>query len=137
MAVNESDRSFDHPLYETLERFPGLDLATTAVDKVLTWGANNSQWIFPMATSCCGIEFMAALPQHRLEASSTLRELYGVDLAISAMAHLLRGGRHKVVMDNLGCVFIMGGYVPSFATGGRAWEALHRRRRRVGLWRGS
>jgi NADH-quinone oxidoreductase subunit B len=60
MAVNESDRSFDHPLYETLERFPGLDLATTAVDKVLTWGANNSQWIFPMATSCCGIEFMAA-----------------------------------------------------------------------------
>ena len=29
--------------------------------------------------------------------------------------------RHKVVMDNLGCVFIMGGVVPSFATGGREW----------------
>jgi hypothetical protein len=68
-----------------------------------------------------GIEFMAALPHHLLSASSTLRELYGVDLAISALAHLLRGGRHKVVMDNLGCVFIMGGVVPSFATGGRAW----------------
>ena len=68
-----------------------------------------------------GIEFMAALPQHLLAASSTLRELYGVDLAISAMAHLLRGGRHRVVMDNLGCVFIMGGVVPPFATGGRAW----------------
>ncbi len=60
MAVNESERSFQHPLYEVLERFPGLDLATTQVDKLLTWGANNSQWIFPMATSCCGIEFMAA-----------------------------------------------------------------------------
>ena len=68
-----------------------------------------------------GIEFMAALPQHLLSASSTLRELYGVDLAISAMAHLLRGGCHKVVMDNLGCVFIMGGVVPTFTTGGRAW----------------
>ena len=68
-----------------------------------------------------GIEFMAALPQHLLDASSTLRELYGIDLAMSALAHLLRGGRHKVVMDNLGCVFIMGGVVPPFATGGRSW----------------
>ena len=68
-----------------------------------------------------GIAFMAALPQHLLAASSTLRELYGVDLAITALAHLLRGGRHKVVMDNLGCVFIMGGVVPPFATGGRVW----------------
>ena len=59
MAVNEGDRSFDHPLYQTLESFPGLDLATTTVDRLLTWGANNSLWIFPMATSCCGIEFMA------------------------------------------------------------------------------
>ena len=60
MAVNEDNRSFEHPLYEMLESFPGLDLATTTVDRLLTWGANNSQWIFPMATSCCGIEFMAA-----------------------------------------------------------------------------
>ncbi len=70
----------------------------------------------PWRTVICSarrsIEFMAALPQHLLEASSTLRELYGVDLAISTMAHLLLGGRHKVVMDNLGCVFIMGGVVP-------------------------
>ena len=68
-----------------------------------------------------GIEFMAALPTHLLTASSTLRELWGIDTAISVLAHLLRGGRHKVVMDNLGCVFIMGGVVPAFATGGRAW----------------
>jgi len=44
-----------------------------------------------------------------------------VDLALSTLAPLLRGGRHKVVLDNLGCVFINGGVVPSFATGGRAW----------------
>lgn len=59
MAVDESDRPFTHPLYETLERFPGLDLATTSIDRLMTWGSNNSLWIFPMATSCCGIEFMA------------------------------------------------------------------------------
>ncbi len=41
-------------------RVPGLDVATTSVDQLLTWGMNNSLWIFPMATSCCGIEFMAA-----------------------------------------------------------------------------
>jgi NADH-quinone oxidoreductase subunit B len=60
VAVNEDDRSFEHPLYDLLMRVPGLDVATTSLDRLLTWGANNSLWIFPMATSCCGIEFMAA-----------------------------------------------------------------------------
>jgi NADH-quinone oxidoreductase subunit B len=60
VAVKEDDRAFTHPLYDFLLRVPGLDVATTSVDKLLTWGANNSLWIFPMATSCCGIEFMAA-----------------------------------------------------------------------------
>ena len=64
---------------------------------------------------------MAALPQRLLDASSTLRELFGIYRAIAELALLLRGGRHKVVMDNLGCVFIMGGVVPSFASGGKAW----------------
>lgn len=59
MAVDESDRSYEHPLYTTLERMPGLDVATTTIDKLLTWGATNSLWVFPMATSCCGIELMA------------------------------------------------------------------------------
>lgn len=59
MAVDESGRSYDHPLYDTLTRLPGLDVATTTVDKLLTWGATNSLWVFPMATSCCGIELMA------------------------------------------------------------------------------
>ena len=60
MAVDEKDRPFAHPLYDFMMRVPGLDVATTSLDKLLTWGSNNSLWIFPMATSCCGIEFMAA-----------------------------------------------------------------------------
>jgi NADH-quinone oxidoreductase subunit B len=60
MAVDEGDRSFRHPLFDFMARMPGLDVATTSVDKLLTWGFNNSLWIFPMATSCCGIELMAA-----------------------------------------------------------------------------
>lgn len=58
-GVNEDDRAYTHPLYEVMAHVPGLDLAVTSVDKLLTWGASNSIWIFPMATSCCGIEFMA------------------------------------------------------------------------------
>jgi NADH-quinone oxidoreductase subunit B len=60
VAVDEKDRTFEHPLYDFMLRVPGLDVATSTLDKLLTWGANNSLWIFPMATSCCGIEFMAA-----------------------------------------------------------------------------
>lgn len=62
MAVkpDEEARPFEHPLYEPLLRVPGLDVAVASLDRLLTWGATNSFWIFPMATSCCGIEFMAA-----------------------------------------------------------------------------
>lgn len=59
MAVDESDRSYEHPLYSVMEHLPGLSIGTTSVDQLLTWGTTNSLWIFPMATSCCGIEFMA------------------------------------------------------------------------------
>jgi len=58
MAI-EDNRSFTHPLYDFMLSTPGLSLATGQVDKLLTWGLTNSLWIFPMATSCCGIEFMA------------------------------------------------------------------------------
>jgi NADH-quinone oxidoreductase B subunit len=37
-----------------------LPIAIGAVDALLEWGLTNSLWIFPMATSCCGIELMAA-----------------------------------------------------------------------------
>jgi len=63
VAVNEQDQAFRHPLYDAVEglaRFPGVDLAFTTADKVLTWSQLSSLWVFPMATSCCGIEFMAA-----------------------------------------------------------------------------
>jgi hypothetical protein len=66
-------------------------------------------------------KFMAALQQHLLLASSTLRELYCIVTAVTALAHLFRGGRHKVIMDNLCCVFIMDGVVPDFATWGSTW----------------
>jgi NADH-quinone oxidoreductase subunit B len=61
VAVDESDRSFEHPLFNYMEKVPGLSLMTTTVDKLLTWGQTSSLWIFPMATSCCGIEFMATM----------------------------------------------------------------------------
>ena len=59
MAVDERGRAFTHPLYDMIVPVPGGAVATTQLDKLLTWGLVNSLWIFPMATSCCGIEFMA------------------------------------------------------------------------------
>jgi NADH-quinone oxidoreductase subunit B len=60
VAVDETQRTYDHPLYQHVERMPGLSVALGNIDQLLTWGSANSLWIFPMATSCCGIEFMAA-----------------------------------------------------------------------------
>ena len=59
MAVDESGQNFEHPIYDVIQRMPGLDLGLTTLDKLMTWGQKNSLWAFPMATSCCGIEFMA------------------------------------------------------------------------------
>ena len=60
MAIDESNRHFSHPLYSHIQSVPGLSVGLTTIDKLLSWGASNSLWVFPMATSCCGIEFMAA-----------------------------------------------------------------------------
>lgn len=68
-----------------------------------------------------GIEHAAPLPLSLRGASSTLRELFGVVNFILLVRNLLRGGAHRVVLDNLGCVFILGGVVPPFAVGGKAW----------------
>jgi NADH-quinone oxidoreductase subunit B len=46
-------------MYDFMMRVPGLDVMTTTVDRVLSYGSEASLWIFPVATSCCGIEFMA------------------------------------------------------------------------------
>ncbi|HNI58444.1 MAG TPA: NADH-quinone oxidoreductase subunit NuoB [Pseudomonadota bacterium] len=58
MAI-EDNLPFSHPLYDFMMGVPGLSVATGQVDKLLTWGLTNSLWVFPMATSCCGIELMA------------------------------------------------------------------------------
>jgi len=59
VAVDESGRTFRHPIYDFMMQVPGLDIMTTTLDKLLTHGSEASLWIFPVATSCCGIEFMA------------------------------------------------------------------------------
>ncbi|MGZ5957100.1 MAG: NADH-quinone oxidoreductase subunit NuoB [Myxococcaceae bacterium] len=60
MKTVDDGAAFEHPLYRTLLNVPGLSVATAVLDDVLTWGMSNALWVFPMATSCCGIEFMAA-----------------------------------------------------------------------------
>jgi NADH-quinone oxidoreductase subunit B/C/D len=59
LAADEGE-TFEHPVLGAVLRSPGLSLAATSIDRLLTWGLTNSLWMFPMATSCCGIEFMAA-----------------------------------------------------------------------------
>jgi len=71
--------------------------------------------------ACRGIHFYAPLPEELLDASSTLSELFGIYIFISAAAAYLAKGRHQVILDNLGCVFIMGGVVPPFAVVGKQW----------------
>ena len=68
-----------------------------------------------------GIEFMAAFSAAVMALSSTHRELYGLAMFILAAAVFLGKGRHQLIMDNLGCVFILGGHVPPFAVGGKRW----------------
>ena len=68
-----------------------------------------------------GIEFARPLPEYLLDASSTLRELFGIAEFIREVGPLLRGGRFRVFLDNLGCVFIMGGVVPESAIGCLSW----------------
>ena len=50
---------FHHPLYQVTLQTPGLSVGTAVFDDLMTWGLKNALWMFPMATSCCGIEFMA------------------------------------------------------------------------------
>ncbi|MFT7518955.1 MAG: NADH-quinone oxidoreductase subunit B [Kiritimatiellia bacterium] len=60
MAVDETNLSHHHPLYSTLRSVPGMTVGLTSLDALLTWGVKNSLWVFPMATSCCAIEFITA-----------------------------------------------------------------------------
>lgn len=59
-VLDESALAYEHPLYREMVRAPGMSVGLTTIDQLLTWGLTNSLWVFPMATSCCGIELMAA-----------------------------------------------------------------------------
>ncbi|PIY32994.1 MAG: NADH-quinone oxidoreductase subunit B, partial [Bacteroidetes bacterium CG_4_10_14_3_um_filter_42_6] len=47
---------------ETLELFKkeGGNVLLSTVDSLINWGRSNSIWPLTFATSCCGIEMMAA-----------------------------------------------------------------------------
>jgi NADH-quinone oxidoreductase subunit B len=62
MALNDDEKyPYTHDAWSYVERMPGVDIMLHQADKVLDWGAEKSLWVFPMATSCCGIEFMASM----------------------------------------------------------------------------
>jgi NADH-quinone oxidoreductase subunit B len=48
-----------------LLRTTGSNILVTTIDDVINWGRKNSLWPLTFATSCCGIEMMAAgAPRH-------------------------------------------------------------------------
>jgi NADH-quinone oxidoreductase subunit B len=52
---------------DSLEIFKksGGNILLTSIDNVINWGRSNSVWPLTFATSCCGIEMMAAgAPRH-------------------------------------------------------------------------
>jgi NADH-quinone oxidoreductase subunit B len=52
---------------ETLDIFKqsGGNILMTTIDDIINWGRSNSVWPLTFATSCCGIEMMAAgAPRH-------------------------------------------------------------------------
>ncbi|SHF65397.1 NADH-quinone oxidoreductase subunit B [Dysgonomonas macrotermitis] len=45
-------------------RAGGVPIVVGALDDLINWGRSNSVWPLAFATSCCGIEFMAAAGAH-------------------------------------------------------------------------
>jgi len=62
VAVDDAlwGRGFTRPLFDVMEKFPGGGVAVASTDWLFNWSYRNSLWVFAMATSCCGIEFMTA-----------------------------------------------------------------------------
>ena len=42
----------------------GVNVVLSKIDELINWGRSNSVWPLIYATSCCGIEFMAAAAAH-------------------------------------------------------------------------
>jgi len=51
-------------MVEIPEGYSGEGFFSTAFDKIIGLGRENSLWPLPFATSCCGIEFMATMGSH-------------------------------------------------------------------------
>jgi NADH-quinone oxidoreductase subunit B len=67
MGVIKSMKDEDFRDNESLEllKKSGSNVFMTSIDAVLNWGVSNSIWPLTFATSCCGIEMMAAgAPRH-------------------------------------------------------------------------
>src|SRR5690554_6326497 len=63
MAIDiKSMKEEDFNDNDTLELFEksGGNILMTTLDEVINWGRCNSVWPLTFATSCCGIEMMAA-----------------------------------------------------------------------------
>ena len=62
MGVIKSMKDEDFGDNESLEllKKSGGNVFMTSIDAVLNWGVSNSIWPLTFATSCCGIEMMAA-----------------------------------------------------------------------------
>lgn len=62
MAMIKSMRDEEFKDNETLELFrkKGRNIIITTLDAIINWGRSNSVWPLTFATSCCGIEMMAA-----------------------------------------------------------------------------
>jgi NADH-quinone oxidoreductase subunit B len=69
-AVGIKIKSMDHKDFkdnESLDLFKatGGNILLTTIDNLVNWGRSNSIWPLTFATSCCGIEMMAAgAPRH-------------------------------------------------------------------------
>jgi NADH-quinone oxidoreductase subunit B len=62
MGMIKSMKDKDFKDNESLELFKqsGGNILLTTVDGIINWGRSNSIWPLTFATSCCGIEMMAA-----------------------------------------------------------------------------
>ena len=104
-----------------IRSLPGSVSSSSLVRALLERAPRGSSAADVATYATRGIEFMTPFSPAMAGASSTHRELHGVASFILALGPLLRGGRFRVFLDNLGCVFILGGVVPEFATGGKRW----------------